>query len=698
MTAAVLTLLLAALTLALQQAGSGSIAPYVGMAILVELVLLYPSVALQLKQKKIHLFHKKLVDRFERGELAMSATKHELARLYAVNEKLHSRGALLVLSQVIVFLGVLAALQNSASEAAMEAPETWGIPVLAALLVFLHSLIKINAKARQDYLKGAQLTLALMFAVLGAAVMYAFASVFGIALTVYVVLQVALATLRYLWVERHALSWSRLAYQELLNDLRHTPVSNNRFQYLSQRWNHLPVVRHLNFHLLEEALSMSLGLMLALNILGLQSPKDQSLTMNVNQAYAATQFQCPANLSTVEKYSSLCLGKSNAITLGSIPTATDIQSMVSGKSYWWAEGVNLHTGGKTKTDIDPLATCCIGFTSTSTQVIKSACTQEQGYYECAWSYDVESMSISQCPTQVELGSQVNFSLGGNAGVNTYVSAAPDSVFKWSTSLQPVTQNGNSFGYTAAQLGDETITVTDTVSLDYAGVQNKATCSFKVIPKAVKITNCANFGDGFGLPASEGGLDSKVMTAEGKAPYAWSLAGTGSINVSTGQYSTGGATSGSATVTVTDANSTSDTCTFELKKPVCKGLTATLYSGNPAPASMQVYPLFTYRIYMGNLVQKGGYDYQVFCGDSGDLCSPYPFANLQKKDDGSLEFQFVKSAITSTEKPHLLVWDSVAEKGKSECNFETEFSFPSPPTGDKITPDPSDSPTSFEVGG
>src|SRR3989338_900539 len=34
----------------------------VWLALIVEVVLLYPSVRLQLKQKKIHLFHKKLVD------------------------------------------------------------------------------------------------------------------------------------------------------------------------------------------------------------------------------------------------------------------------------------------------------------------------------------------------------------------------------------------------------------------------------------------------------------------------------------------------------------------------------------------------------------------------------------------------------------------------------------------------------------
>ena len=76
------------------------------LALLVELVLLYPSVRIQLKQKKIHLFHKKLVDRFNRGEIELSETKQELDLLYAVNERMHTRGMFFVIIQVIVFLMV----------------------------------------------------------------------------------------------------------------------------------------------------------------------------------------------------------------------------------------------------------------------------------------------------------------------------------------------------------------------------------------------------------------------------------------------------------------------------------------------------------------------------------------------------------------------------------------------------------------
>jgi len=87
--------------------GNSILLSIVVLALLVELVLLYPSVRIQLKQKKIHVFHKKLVDRFNSGELKSSETKHELNLLYAVNEKVHARGAVFVALQLMLFLAVL---------------------------------------------------------------------------------------------------------------------------------------------------------------------------------------------------------------------------------------------------------------------------------------------------------------------------------------------------------------------------------------------------------------------------------------------------------------------------------------------------------------------------------------------------------------------------------------------------------------
>lgn len=268
------------------------------LALLVELILLYPSVRIQLKQKKIHLFHKKLVDRFERGELAYSETKDELHKLYAVNEKIHSRGAVLVVIQVALIFMVLwglnllvhvpALLQGSwnvLNFSLLSRPVDFVIPLLASLLYFFHALIKIDFKEKEDYLSPVQIWGAITFAVLGAFVIYWAAGIFAVALTIYFTTLLAFATIRYIVVESKARAWGKLAQKELLADLRAARPHKNRFEYISRKWNHLPVIRHLNFHLLEEAVSMSLGLLLALNFFGVFQGQE-NLTARVPAAYA----------------------------------------------------------------------------------------------------------------------------------------------------------------------------------------------------------------------------------------------------------------------------------------------------------------------------------------------------------------------------------------------------------------------------
>ena len=128
--------------------------------------------------------------------------------------------------------------------------------------------MKIYYKEKEDYISTSQTTVAILFAVIGASLVYWFASIFSVALTVYFVTLITFSTIRYIEVEKHARSWGKLAQKELIELLRTVQPHKNRFQYLSRKWNHIPVVRYINFHLLEEALSMSLGLLLALNFFG----------------------------------------------------------------------------------------------------------------------------------------------------------------------------------------------------------------------------------------------------------------------------------------------------------------------------------------------------------------------------------------------------------------------------------------------
>ncbi len=276
------------------------------LALVVELVLLYPSVTLQLKQKKIHWFHKRIVDRFNRGELGVSSTREELRKVYDVNEKLHRRGAWMVVVQVLVFFftfwglslmvrvpGMLAGSWSVLNFSLLMRTETIWIPLLASLIYFFHALVKIYYKEKEDYLSNTQNVLAFLFAILGAMVVYYFAGMFAIALTVYFITLVTFSTIRFIVVEQHAREWGKLAQHQMLQMLRDSKPEQNRFEYLSRKWNHLPVVRHINFALLEEALSMSLGLLLALSFFGgfqktdqfyaSERPIDSAVTINLHQ-------------------------------------------------------------------------------------------------------------------------------------------------------------------------------------------------------------------------------------------------------------------------------------------------------------------------------------------------------------------------------------------------------------------------------
>ncbi len=250
------------------------------LGLVVELVLLYPAIRIQLKQKKIHLFHKKLVDRFNRGELSVSETQHELHKLYAVNEKIHSRGALLVAAHVAIFFAVLWGLNllvgaphliagswSFMNFSLLQIPANFVIPMLAALLYFLHGLIKVWYKEQEDYISPTQSVVSILFAVAGSTVVYFFSSVFSVALTIHFITLITFSTLRFLYAEKNAKNWGKFVQKDLIHDLRHVHLHKNKFQYLSYKWNHLPVVRYINFHLMEEAVSMSLALVLAVNII-----------------------------------------------------------------------------------------------------------------------------------------------------------------------------------------------------------------------------------------------------------------------------------------------------------------------------------------------------------------------------------------------------------------------------------------------
>ena len=258
--------------------GGSLMAAIIVLALLVELITLYSAVNVQLKQKKIHLFHKKLVDRFHKGELAMSKSKRELDVLYSVNERIHRRGAVLVVFQLAVFLLVMwglsmtadyqTLLQGSFSSfnfSLLSSPSGMSLPILAGLSYMLHSLVKIHLKQREDYISEKQVYTALGFGIFASVLVFYFASVFAVLLTVYFLTQVTFATMRYLIVEENSKAWGKRAQKDLIRMLRTSKLHKNKIEHWSRKFNHLPVVRRINFHILEEALSMSLALVIAFN-------------------------------------------------------------------------------------------------------------------------------------------------------------------------------------------------------------------------------------------------------------------------------------------------------------------------------------------------------------------------------------------------------------------------------------------------
>ena len=204
--------------------GGSLVAAVIVLALAVELITLYPAVNIQLKQKKIHLFHKKLVDRFARGELTMSETRRELDVLYSVNEKMHKRGALLVSFQVIAFVLVLFGLYYAAlvpsviaggfssfNFALLAKPVSYTLPILVGLAYLLHSLVKIHLKQREDYISSEQIQTALIFATIGSIAVFIFAGTFATLLSIYVLTQITFATMRYIIVEDNSKVWGKVA-------------------------------------------------------------------------------------------------------------------------------------------------------------------------------------------------------------------------------------------------------------------------------------------------------------------------------------------------------------------------------------------------------------------------------------------------------------------------------------------------------
>lgn len=256
--------------------GGSLLAAIIVLALLVELLTLYFAVDLQLMQKKIHMFHKKLVDRFQRGELSMGKTKHELEILYSVNERMHRSGACCISAQMFVFVLVFAGLYftvripgalsgafSSFNFSMLSRPADLSLPVMASLAYLLHSLIKIHLKQQEDNISPRQVVTAFAFAVIASGLVFYFASTFSVLLTVFFLTLITFATMRYVIVEENARAWGKAAQRELIHMLRTSDLHKNKVEHLSRKFNHLPIVRHINFHLLEESASMSLALFIA---------------------------------------------------------------------------------------------------------------------------------------------------------------------------------------------------------------------------------------------------------------------------------------------------------------------------------------------------------------------------------------------------------------------------------------------------
>ncbi len=265
----------------MQMSGGSVLISIVVLAIAVELILLYPSARIQFKQKKIHLFHKKLVDRFNRGELSVGAAEDELHKIYDVNERIHHRGAILVVAQIALFFFTFWGLNlmvkvpemlygswNILNFSLLSKSTSIWIPVTASIIYLIHSLTKIYFKTKEDYINPAQIITAMFFALTGSMIVYFFAGIFAVALSLYFITLITFSTVRYILIEKYTNHWSRShVHKELMQMLKESEPHKNRFQYFSRLWKHLPIVRHINFNLLEESLSMSLGILLAMNLL-----------------------------------------------------------------------------------------------------------------------------------------------------------------------------------------------------------------------------------------------------------------------------------------------------------------------------------------------------------------------------------------------------------------------------------------------
>lgn len=267
---------------ALSSVFSGSmLAALIVLGLVVEMATLYPAVNIQLKQKKIHLFHKKLIDRFHSGELSMGKAKRELDVLYSVNERIHARGAVLVSFQVIAFVAVFAGLYmlslepallsgsfSAFSHALLAQPFSAVIPALVGMAYMLHSLIKISLKQKEDYISQRQVLVALGIALVLSIAIFSLAGSAPVLVSVYFLTQITFATMRYLIVDENAKAWGKLAQRDLIKLLRTSAVHKNKIQHASRKFNHFAFARHFNFHLLEEALSMSLVLVMTISVIG----------------------------------------------------------------------------------------------------------------------------------------------------------------------------------------------------------------------------------------------------------------------------------------------------------------------------------------------------------------------------------------------------------------------------------------------
>ncbi len=550
--------------------GNSLFAAIVALAVIVELVLLYPSVSIQLKLKKIHMFHKKLIDKFEAGELSVSSTEYELEKLYAVNEKIHSRGALLVVIQLIVFLSVLWGLAlivrspqlvagswNLGNISLLASPASFLVPLSASLLYFLHALIKISIKGREDYISPVQTLWALTFAVIGAFIVYTFSATFAVALTAYFVTLVGIATIRYLVVEHEAAAWGKRASRELIEMLQKAEPAKDRFELFSRKWNSLPVIRHINFNLLEEALSMSLGLILALNVLGGMASDDSGKFM-VNAPVAVADSQCSSTCSNIPFFSSYhvnttapdmtCRALVIAIGVG-IPGDLDdkcredcCKSTTYGNRNF--ERGNLKTFGSSSTSSD----------NTLSNILNSwgnklSCSGPDGSQTCYLEYDYSPVAqdvVASCPTgRIYKGDTKALNASGGlkyvkfnkaSGASVSFNDAADSNHNWSTN---VTFNG---------VGDVTLRAYSTHNSS-----NDDTCTVNV-KNSPAITNApATSNNGLAY-----GTTFDFNANSNTYGLSWSkVSGPGSINSSTGVYSAGGATSGTVKIRLSDGIKTVD---------------------------------------------------------------------------------------------------------------------------------------------